>query len=138
MPLPYTAGPDTAGMARELSPIEGSFEYVHGVLTQTTVGKPVEWHYLGRSISPYAVVGDNTWRNYTVSARVVLPRSGTGGSPPGAALIARFQGFRKTTVSNFRATSSRSVATATGSSRRAAHRRRRWPRAGSPPGTTTA
>jgi hypothetical protein len=102
MPLPYTASPDTAGMARELSPIEGSFGYIHGVLTQTTVGKPVEWHYLGRSISPYAVVGDNNWRNYTVSARVALPRSGTGSSPPGAALIARFQGFRKTTVGNFR------------------------------------
>ena len=102
MPLPYTAAPDNAGLARELSAIEGSFAYVHGVLTQTTVGKPVEWHYLGPGISPYAIVGDNSWRNYTVSARVVLPRSGTRGSPPGAALIARFQGFRKTTVSNFR------------------------------------
>jgi len=102
MPLPYTAGPDPAGIARELSPIEGSFGYVHGVLTQTTVGKPVEWQYLGRNISPYAIVGDNTWRNYTVSARVALPRSTTGSSPSGAALIARFQGFRKTTVGNFR------------------------------------
>ncbi len=102
MPLPYTAAPDPAGMARELSPIEGSFGYVHGVLTQTTVGKPVEWQYFGRNISPYAIVGDNTWRNYTVSARVVLPRSRAGSSPPGAALIARFQGFRKTTVGNFR------------------------------------
>jgi hypothetical protein len=93
MPLPYYASPDGAGMATTLSPIEGSFSYVHGVLTQTTVGKPVEWHYLGPGISPYAIVGDNTWGNYTVSARVVLPRSGTGGKPPGAGVIARFQGF---------------------------------------------
>ncbi len=92
MPLPYTATPDGAGMATMLAPIEGSFGYVHGTLTQTTVGQPVEWHYLGPGISPYAIVGDNTWANYTVSARVVLPRSGTG-APPGAGLIARFQGF---------------------------------------------
>jgi hypothetical protein len=103
MPLPYAAAPDAAGMARMLSPIEGSFAYVHGVLTQTTVGEPVEWHYLGPSPAPYAVVGWNTWRDYTVSARVVLPRSTTGYPPAGAALIARFQGFPGTTVSHFRA-----------------------------------
>jgi Glycosyl hydrolase family 59 len=102
MPLPYTAASDAAGMARMLSPIEGSFGYVHGVLTQTTVGEPVEWHYLGLSPAPYAIVGQNTWRDYTVSARVVLPRSGSASAPPGAALIARFQGFRRTTVSHFR------------------------------------
>jgi hypothetical protein len=102
MPLPYTATPDAAGMARMLSPIEGSFGYVHGVLTQTAVGKPVEWHDLGRPISPYAIVGGNNWRDYTVSARVVLPRSGAASAPPGAVLIARFQGFRRSTVSHFR------------------------------------
>ena len=102
MPLPYTAAPDAAGMARMLSPIEGSFGYVHGVLTQTTVGEPVEWHYLGPSPGPYAIVGWNTWRDYTVSARVVLPRSGSASPPPGAALIARFQGILGTTVSHFR------------------------------------
>jgi hypothetical protein len=93
MPLPYTATRDGADMADTLSPIEGSFTYVHGVLTQTTAGKPVEWHYLGPGISPYAIVGDNTWGNYTVSARVVLPRSGMGSARPGAGVIARFQGF---------------------------------------------
>ena len=102
MPLRYTAAADAAGMARMLSPIDGSFGYVHGVLTQTAVGEPVEWHYLGPSPAPYAIVGWNTWRDYTVSARVVLPRSGTASPPPGAALIARFQGFRGTTVSQFR------------------------------------
>jgi Glycosyl hydrolase family 59 len=102
MPLPYNAASDAAGTARMLSPIEGSFGYVHGVLTQTAVGKPVEWYYLGPSPGPYAIVGWNTWRDYTVSARVVLPRSVTAAGPPGAALIARFQGFLGTTVSHFR------------------------------------
>jgi len=100
-PLPYAATPGAAGMARMLSPIEGSFGYVHGVLTQTAVGEPVEWQYPGSSAAPYAIVGDNTWRDYTVSARVVLPPSAAL-PPPGAALIARFQGFRGTTVSHFR------------------------------------
>jgi hypothetical protein len=97
MPLPYTATPDGAGMANMLAPMEGSFAYVHGVLTQTTRGKPVEWGYVGRSPVPYAIVGQNTWRNYTVSARVVLPASRL----TGATLIARFQGFHGTTVSRF-------------------------------------
>ena len=102
MPVRYTVAPDAAGMARMLSPIDGSFGYVHGVLTQTAVGEPVEWHYLGPSPAPYAIVGSNTWRDYTVSTRVVLPRSGAASPPPGAALIARFQGFGGTTVSQFR------------------------------------
>jgi len=72
------------------------------VLTQTAAGEPVEWQYPGRSPAPYAIVGQNTWRDYTVSARVILPASGTASSPPGAALIARFQGFRGTTISQFR------------------------------------
>jgi hypothetical protein len=97
MPLQYTATPDGAGMANMLAPMEGSFAYVHGVLTQTTRGKPVEWGYVGRSPVPYAIVGQNTWRDYTVSARVVLPASGI----TGAMLIARFQGFHGTTVSRF-------------------------------------
>jgi hypothetical protein len=120
MPALYTATPDSAGMADMLAPIEGSFAYVHGVLTQTTAGKPVEWEWVGRSPSPYAIVGQNTWRDYTVSAQVSLPASGTSvtGTPPagppvpgppgsgtpapGAMLIARFQGFHGTTISRFR------------------------------------
>lgn len=102
MPLPYTATPDAAGMAQLLSPIEGSFAYVHGVLTQTTVGQPVEWQYVGPAPAPYAIVGDNSWHDCTVSARVQLPRSGTAAEPAGAALIARFQGFRRSSVSQFR------------------------------------
>jgi hypothetical protein len=103
-PLPprYSATPDASGTARELSPVEGSFGYAHGVLTQTTVDQPVEWHDLGPGIAPYAIVGQNSWRDYTVSARVVLPRVRRSAAPAGAALIARFQGFRKTTVGHFR------------------------------------
>jgi hypothetical protein len=102
MPVRYTATPDGAGLANMLAPVEGSFGYVHGVLTQTTAGKPVEWQYPGPSPAPYAIVGWKTWRDYTVSARVILPASGTASPPPGAALIARFQGFRRTPVSRFR------------------------------------
>jgi hypothetical protein len=58
--------------------------------------------YLGRSAGPYAIVGQNSWRDYTVSARVVLPASDAGSPAPGACLIARFQGFSRSTLSHFR------------------------------------
>jgi Glycosyl hydrolase family 59 len=106
MPARYTATPDAAGMASMLAPIDGSFGYVNGVLTQTAAGEPVEWHHLGPSPAPYAIIGQNTWTDYTVSARVILPPSGTASTAstaPGATLIARFQGFRRSTVSQFRA-----------------------------------
>jgi hypothetical protein len=102
MPERYTAAPDGAGLANVLAPVEGSFGYEHGVLTQTTAGEPVEWQYPGPSPAPYAIIGWNSWRDYTVSARVILPASGAASPPPGAALIARFQGFRRATVSQFR------------------------------------
>jgi hypothetical protein len=98
MPVQYTATPDSAGMADLLSPMEGSFTYVNGTLTQTTVGEPVEWGDVGHSPAPYAIVGQNSWNDYTVSARVTLPAPGTAG----ASLIARFQGFAGTTISHFR------------------------------------
>jgi hypothetical protein len=82
MPVRYTATPDGAGLADMLAPIDGSFGYVHGVLTQTAAGEPVEWQYPGRSPAPYAIIGENTWRDYTVSARVILPASGTGSQGP--------------------------------------------------------
>jgi Glycosyl hydrolase family 59 len=102
MPVRYTAAPDSAGMANLLAPIEGSFAYVHGVLTQTTVGKPVEWVDVGRSSVPFAIVGQNGWSNYTVAARINLPPPGAPYVSPGAALIARFQGFKRTSLSHFR------------------------------------
>jgi Glycosyl hydrolase family 59 len=102
MPPRYTAAPDGAGMANMLAPMDGTFGYVHGVLTQTSVGEPVEWHYPGPSPFPYAVVGWNSWRNYTVSATVSLPAARRGAAPPGAMVIARFTGYSKSTVSQFR------------------------------------
>jgi hypothetical protein len=100
MPVRYTVTPDGAGLADMLAPVDGSFGYVHGVLTQTAAGEPVEWQYPGQSPAPYAIIGENTWRDYTVSARVILPARGTGS--PGAVLIARFEGFRGSAVSQFR------------------------------------
>ena len=102
MPQSYTAAPDGAGMAGMLAPMDGSFGYVHGVLTQTAAGEPVEWHYPGPSPVPYAIAGWNNWRDYTVSARVTLPAARTAGAAPGAMVIARFQGYAKSTVSQFR------------------------------------
>jgi hypothetical protein len=102
MPIRYTATADGAGMAKMLAPVDGSFGYVHGLLTQTAAGEPVEWQYPGRSPAPYAIIGENTWRDYTVSARVTLPASEGGSPPTGAMLIARFQGFRKSAINQFR------------------------------------
>jgi hypothetical protein len=102
MPVRYTATPDRAGLADMLAPVEGSFGYVQGVLTLTAAGEPVEWQYPGRSPAPYAIVGQNTWRDYTVSARVILPAPETTFPAPGATLIARFGGFGGTTLSQFR------------------------------------
>ena len=62
----------------------------------------MEWQYPGRSPAPYAIIGENTWRDYTVSARVTLPASEGGSPPTGAMLIARFQGFRKSAINQFR------------------------------------
>lgn len=102
MPQQYTAAPDGAGMASMLAPMDGSFEYVNGVLTQTSAGRPVEWHYPGPWPCPYAIVGWNSWRDYTVSANVTLPAASPGSAAPGAMLIARFQGYARSTVSQFR------------------------------------
>jgi Glycosyl hydrolase family 59 len=102
MPIQYSVTADGAGMAKMLAPVDGSFGYVHGVLTQTAAGEPVEWKYPGRSPAPCVIIGENTWRDYTVSARVILPASARGSPPPGAMLIARFQGFRKSAIDHFR------------------------------------
>ncbi len=101
MPVRYTASADQAGMARLLSPMEGSFQYVNGVLTQTTVGEPVEWHNPGPDPAPYAVTGWKTWRDYTVSARVRLPPARPGRPVPGASLIARFSGYPYAATAEF-------------------------------------
>ena len=68
-------------------------------------GEPVEWQYPGWLPAPYAIIGQNTWRDYTVSARVILPASGKAFSAPGATLIARFHGFRGPPSASSEATS---------------------------------
>ena len=90
-PTHYVARPDGAGMAALLAPIEGSFQYVAGTLTQTTVGRPVAWSSCDIGY-PYAVLGEASWRRFTVSASVQLPASPSGARRPGAFLIAGFSG----------------------------------------------
>jgi len=90
-PARYVAHADGAGMATYLAPMEGSFQYVGGTLTQTAIGAPVAWSSCDVGY-PYAVLGSSSWRRFTVAASVELPdlRAGTG--RPGAFLIAGFDG----------------------------------------------
>ena len=92
MPLPYSVSTDRAGMPALVSPMEGAFTAVRGRIVQTAIGRPVPWLPTGGSY-PYAVLGSRRWKNYTVSADVSLPRAPNGSSPPGALLIARFDGY---------------------------------------------
>ena len=88
MPLPYTAMPDKSNEPADLGAQDGSFEYLAGSKTtfeQTTVGAPVFWQNPVSSRFPYAVVGDNGWSNYTVSASVSFTAAGQS-----AGLISRF------------------------------------------------
>ena len=88
MPMPYTARPDLSSEPTNLGPEDGSFEYLPGSTTtfeQTTVGQPVFWQNPVSTRFPYAVVGDNGMKNYTVSASVTF--TGTGQD---AGLISRF------------------------------------------------
>jgi hypothetical protein len=79
-------------MAALLAPIEGAFEYVDGTLTQTAVGEPVEWRPPVGLSTPYAIVGSNSWSDYTVSTTAsLLPASAA--SSTGAMVIARFRGY---------------------------------------------
>lgn len=94
MPQRYAARVDDAAMAAFLAPIEGSFQYVGGTLTQTTVGAPVPW--TGCDVGfPYAVIGNTNWWKFTIAASVELPTATPGASSPGALLIAGFNGIPK-------------------------------------------
>ncbi len=99
LPVRYTARRDAAGMARLLAPVEGSFQYEGGVLTQANVGRPVAWSSCDVGF-PYAVLGDGSWRRYTIAATADLPPangpgagSGTRGARPGAFLLAGYSGL---------------------------------------------
>jgi len=93
MTLPYTAAADAGNEAWGLDSQEGTFVYAPCLgsitgqcLQQMADQRPVFWQAPQFGIpSPYAVVGDPGWANYTVSASVLFPT--TGGS---AGLISRF------------------------------------------------
>jgi hypothetical protein len=87
MTLPFSATQDAGNEAWGLATEEGTFVYepcLGGVtgqcLEQRAAQVPV-FFQVPRSGTPvpYAVVGDPRWANYTVSARVLLTRSGWAG-----------------------------------------------------------
>jgi hypothetical protein len=93
MTLPYTATPDASNEAWGLDSQEGAFVYqpclggtTGQCIEQAAPQKPVFWHapQFGTP-TPYAIVGDPGWKNYTVSADVLFT-SATGS----AGLISRF------------------------------------------------
>lgn len=92
--LPYRLGPDRAGMARLLAPMEGSFQYVGRTLTQTTVEPPVPWDPCPGAV-PYAVVGNLGWHDDEVRAVVGLPPSGPRAANPGAFVLVGFTGYTR-------------------------------------------
>jgi Glycosyl hydrolase family 59/Galactocerebrosidase, C-terminal lectin domain/Glycosyl hydrolase family 59 central domain len=87
LPLPYTnnLSTGTGGEATMLASQDGSFELApcqspNGSTTctkQTTVHKPVLW-VANTGRHPYAIIGSD-WRNYVVSADVMVPQSGAAG-----------------------------------------------------------
>jgi len=88
MLLPYTALPDASNEPRYLAPQDGAFEYLPSSTTtfeQTAVGRPVFWQSTSAARFPYAVLGDGSLSDYTVSASVTLDATSHS-----AGLIARF------------------------------------------------
>src|SRR6266536_890947 len=104
LPLPYSnplGTDDSSHQPALLSAQEGAFELIPcrgGVagdcLQQMTPQRPVYWHsHVG---FPYAVVGDGSWRDYTISVSVLFTKSGSS-----AGVLGRFSN-RGSEVSNFR------------------------------------
>jgi hypothetical protein len=93
MTLPYSAAPDASQEAWGLDSQEGAFVYepcLGGVtgqcIEQQVNQKPIFWETPRYGTpTPYAIVGDPGWSNYTVSASVLF--SAASGS---AGLISRF------------------------------------------------
>jgi hypothetical protein len=88
MPLPYKATPDASNEPYYLGAEDGAFEYLRGDNTtfeQTAAGAPIFWQNPVSSRFPYAVIGDPSWRNYAVSAKVSFTARGQS-----AGLITRF------------------------------------------------
>jgi O-glycosyl hydrolase len=106
MRLPYRAFPDGSNEAWGLSSQEGAFIYrpclggIGGRCIEQLAGQqPVFWQRrIHRKPTPFAIVGDARWTNYTVSAHVLFTISaGT------VSLIGRFgtQGSDKTLFSGY-------------------------------------
>jgi O-glycosyl hydrolase len=93
MTLPYTATPDLSNESWGLDTQEGAFVYepcLGGItgncLEQQADQTPIFWQKPLFGIpTPYAIVGDPTWSDYTVSSSVLF--AGPGGS---AGVISRF------------------------------------------------
>jgi hypothetical protein len=96
LPASWTAHPDATGMPTYLSPVDGNFRYrpclggrTGSCLEQQSTQAPVYWvSPTDGPRVPYAVVGDDTWRDYDVAADVLFAQPGST-----AGLISRFTGF---------------------------------------------
>lgn len=83
MPLPYTDNFDgyaVGKFAKYLSDQQGAFEITAcgagragRCVRQMTTQAPINW---AAPSTPYALLGDTTWRNYTVSTDVLLEKAG--------------------------------------------------------------
>jgi hypothetical protein len=92
----WTAVPDGAEMPAGLSPIDGQFLYrpcdggrTGSCIEQLATDPPIFW--LRPDVPPrvpYAVVGQDAWRSYTVGSDVLFTAAGSS-----AGLISRFTGF---------------------------------------------
>ena len=82
--LPYSdsfATMDSTNEAKYLAPMSGSFEGapcaggVSGTcLQQNTPTDPIDWN---STSPPYAIIGDNSWTDYTVSSSVLFKNAGS-------------------------------------------------------------
>ncbi|MGH3401642.1 MAG: hypothetical protein ACRDRJ_03850 [Streptosporangiaceae bacterium] len=78
-PLPYTAARDSADLPSLLSPVQGSFSYNPSGqwFTQDADREPVLSHTpMAAWNHPYALVGDNSWTDYTISTDVMFTATG--------------------------------------------------------------
>jgi hypothetical protein len=78
-PLPYTAARDSADLPSLLSPVQGSFSYNPSGqwFTQDADREPVLSHPpMAAWNHPYALVGDDSWTDYTISTDVMFTATG--------------------------------------------------------------
>jgi hypothetical protein len=78
-PLPYTAARDSADLPSLLSPVQGSFSYDPSGqwFTQDSDREPVLSHPpMAAWNHPYALVGDDSWTDYTISTDVMFTATG--------------------------------------------------------------